>query len=284
MTEAHVVPRQWGTIVYVHGASDRSSRVSEHVERIERSLSLRDGEVELLVAEWGDRAGPDLSRICRALPDTADPTQPCAEPDDPSRIQKLRALPAALLVAKQFLRRSSSNWLKVRATEALLPLRDDLMHEILGVADVLVYQRDRSAMRDVVRESLASAPKNGRPLIAVGNSLGGIIPFDLLREPGAPKPDLFVTIGSQAPALQTVGALGPGENSPFTPWLNIYDRRDFFGFKAYPVWPVDGVEDREVFLKRGFPEVHGPEYFSHMPVWNAIFDHPAMRNYEGNPE
>ena len=106
------------------------------------------------------------------------------------------------------------------------------------MADVLVYQRAGGAIRGHVRSVLAAVTDAQRPLVAMGNSLGGIILVDLLREPDAPRPDLLVTAGSQAPVLQTFGGLGEdASRPPFQPWLNFYDQRDFLAFIAEPVWP-----------------------------------------------
>jgi hypothetical protein len=124
---------------------------------------------------------------------------------------------------------------------------------------------------------LQEAADRGGPVIALGNSLGGIVLVDLLRQPGAPRPDLLVTVGSQSPVLQTFDGLGDDPAPPFQPWLNVFDRRDFFGFVAQPVWPDQpGIRDVQVDLGLGFPDVHGPAYFDHPAVLEAIFTHPAL--------
>jgi hypothetical protein len=154
------------------------------------------------------------------------------------------------------------------------------MQETLGVADVLAYQRAGEAVPSVVRRTLESVADQ-RPLIALGNSLGGIILFDVLREPDAPRPDLFVSVGSQAPALQTIDALGSGDRPPFQPWLNIYDPRDFFAFVAEPIWPSGSdIVDHRVDLGLGFPAVHGPAYFSDPQVFDAILGSPVLAAFD----
>jgi len=184
---------------------------------------------------------------------------------------------AALVVALQYVNVKAPRRLRVRASDTLLRRRDALMQEILRLADVLVYQRDGQKIREHVKRLLVRRPGDDRPLIALGNSLGGIILVDLLREPDAPKPDLLVTVGSQSSVLQTLGALGDDTAPLFAPWLNIYDRRDFLAFVAQPVWPdVSGIRDHRVDLGLGFPEVRGPAYFSEPTVFDAIFGHPAL--------
>jgi hypothetical protein len=165
------------------------------------------------------------------------------------------------------------------ATDILVPHRARLMREgFLGPADILLYLRAGDPIRRFVKDSLASAAAAGPPTIALGQSMGGVVLFDALRDEDAPRPDLLVTIGSQAPLLQTLGALdGMGTRPPFQPWLNIYDVRDFLAFVAQPVWPDErGISDVAVDLGVGFPESHGSAYLSEPDVYRAIRDHPAL--------
>lgn len=263
-----------GTVLYVHGASDRGAGVREHVEHIRRGLSARGADLAVVEAAWGEEAGPDLDDVLLALPADAPPAPPATHLRGRHRLLQAAA---AGIIALQYLGVRAPARLRLWATDALLDRRAGLMQEILGVADVLVYQRDGEAIREVVRRSLAAIPDAGRPLIALGNSLGGIILVDLLREPDVSKPDLLVTVGSQAPVLQTFGGLGSAGAAPFQPWLNIYDQRDLFAFIARPVWPDEpGIRDHRVDLQLGFPDVHGPAYLGHPAVWDAILDHPAI--------
>jgi hypothetical protein len=160
------------------------------------------------------------------------------------------------------------------ATDRLRPRRRCVMEDLVGIADILLYQRDGQAIREVVRQDLAAAGRDGAPVIALGNSLGGVILVDLLSEADAPRPRLLVTTGSQAPALATFGALGPAATArPFQPWLNVYDPRDLLAFLAEGVWPDQpGIVDHEVDLDIGFPHAHGQTYFLRADVFPAIFD------------
>jgi hypothetical protein len=265
-----------GTVVYVHGASDREPGVRDHVEHIRRGLASRAPGFEVVSADWGDVAGPRIDDVLTAVPPYPPPGPPTPATHLRGTSRLLQAAGAGI-VALQFLGVRAPSRLRVWATDVLLHRRAGLMQEILGIADVLVYQRDGAAIRDVVEAQLAAVPDTARPLIALGNSLGGVILVDLLREPGSPRPDLLVTVGSQAPVLQTFGGLGTGQAPPFEPWLNIYDARDFFAFIAQPVWPDQaGIRDERVDLGVGFPEVHGPAYLSHPAVWDAILAHPAL--------
>jgi hypothetical protein len=264
-----------GTIVYVHGASDRGDAVKDHVRRINESLKLRGNDYEVVIADWGDDVGPTLQNVLLATPgDRTTPTRPATEEKG---IGRLAQGLASGIVALQYVNVNAPKFLRVWATDVLLRRRDALMMEILGLADILVYQRAGQKIRDDVTRLLVREAGDDRPLIALGNSLGGIILVDLLRERGAPKPDLLVTVGSQSSVLQTFSALGDDPSPLFQPWLNIYDRRDFLAFVAQPVWPdVAGIRDQRVDLGLGFPEVHGPAYFSEPKVFDAIFSHPAL--------
>jgi hypothetical protein len=275
MTDREQVAAAGGTVVYVHGASDRQRGVDEHVARIEASLARRGSRMRVLAARWGDEAGPDLKTVCHALPDS-EAVDACP---DQARIGTMRSwihVVAAAAVVLQYLHKGVPRRVGVWATDRLRSRREAWMQEILGVADALAYQRDGAAIQAVVRSTLQGGAER-RPLVAIGNSLGGIILFDALRLPDMPRPDLFVTVGSQAPVLRTIHALGDDEPPPFQPWLNIYDPRDFFAFVAERVWPAEsGIVDRRVDLGLGFPAVHGPAYLSDPTVFDAIFEHPAL--------
>jgi hypothetical protein len=276
-----------GTIVYVHGASDRGAGVADHVRRIRESLAARGSDMVVAAADWGDAVGPTLDRVLVATPSDVPRTErPRA--GGPGAARPRRAThergfgrfvqgAAGGIIALQYLNVRAPARMRLWATDVLLGRRDALMQEILGVADVLVYQRAGEAIREHVRAVLAAVTDAGRPLVALGNSLGGIILFDVLRDPAAPRPDLFVTAGSQAPLLETFGGLGGDQRAPFQPWLNLYDRRDVLAFIARPVWPDQpGIEDRRVDLGLGFPEVHGPAYLSDRSVFDAIFARPEL--------
>ncbi len=72
---------------------------------------------------------------------------------------------------------------------------------------------------------------------------------------------------------------------PFQPWLNIYDRRDLFGFVAQRVWPTEAaITDRQVDLGVGFPDAHGAIYLSHADIYQHIREHPALDGAGGAPQ
>lgn len=388
-----------GTIVYVHGASDRAVQEYDQVGRIQRQLAAANMAFDVLPTRWGELAGADLGTIEDALPILTDPAP--AVPPPPTSITELRRLaesasdagPIALaqparrqsddlldicrtqvgapgetigladgravpmdqacrLAADQvsqsddYARARSSSIaeaelisavghvvsattaeaaaapqavaqlvhvriaeavmgaaiatilvgylgidvgpdLKRWATDVLVPYRARLVREAgLGPGDIVLYQRSGDRIRKVVADELTQALERGGPVVALGNSLGGIVLVDLLAQPASPKPTLLVTVGSQAPLLATFGALGPlgrnGQLRAFTPWLNIYDRRDLLGFVASRVWPDPGVTDHEVNLGVGFPDAHGGAYLNNADVFKAIAEHPAISD-QGTP-
>jgi hypothetical protein len=161
---------------------------------------------------------------------------------------------------------------KRAATRALRRHREALTDmAALRIGDILLYQSRGDAVRDFIRQKVASAKP---PVTLVAHSLGGIACFDLLALPNPPAVARLVTVGSQAPFFYEVEALvslKPPEPLParFPPWLNIYDRNDFLSYVASRLFPV--AEDIEVHSGQPFPESHG-NYFVNDEVWKAVRD------------
>lgn len=144
-----------------------------------------------------------------------------------------------------------------------------------GIGDVLAYQR-RGA--DLLEAIAAGLDKCLPPVIAVGHSLGGIMLVDLLSRPNRPKADLLVTVGSQAPLLFMIDALGglrPRMNpaaTPFVPWLNIYDRSDFLSYCADRIFgKFKQIIDREISSGLPFPESHSA-YWDQTELYDVIHE------------
>jgi hypothetical protein len=125
----------------------------------------------------------------------------------------------------------------------------------LTLADILRYESgarpvyEKAAQR--LRDLRASA--GGRPIVAVGYSLGGIILVDALRylkSLDEQPVSLLVTMGSQAPALRAFGASAsapPDDPTPdlFSPWLNIWHEDDYLSYPAGAIFGnVPDVCDR----------------------------------------
>jgi len=389
-----------GTLVYVHGASDRAAGVAAHVARIEEQLALHEMPFDVLASGWGGAVGATLDRIGLALPGgpvggprsvgtsellaallaegplselerigvprSAEVISLPASTDAPRDADRLlaiaqgpadgaqniaaaacRAAASAVQASREYARARCADvpeidlvaataravattaaaevpevarepgpvsfaravevgiaqavlamaaatllagyvgvevgpGLQRWATDVLVPHRARLMEEsFLGPADILRYLSDGEPMRRFVAGTLREAAARGGPVVALGNSLGGIILVETLAAPDAPRPDLLVTVGSQSSLLMTIGALGAlgasGARAPFQPWLNVYDPRDFLAFVAQPVWPDEpGIRDLEVDSGEGFPDSHGATYLSRPELYEAIRDHPVV--------
>ncbi len=162
--------------------------------------------------------------------------------------------------------------------------RREALFDVLGpqlMADVIGYQAHRESIQRVLKTELTRAARaaNGRPVLPVALSLGGIALIDLLAAwPEAPV-EACVTVGSQAPLLYTFDAIASmpyDEASPPylpVPWLNVYDSRDFLSFLAEPLFRrTDGlasVVDLRVRSGKDFPKSHSA-YWELPPVWDAI--------------
>jgi hypothetical protein len=162
-----------------------------------------------------------------------------------------------------------------RATAYARERRDALtIASLPGIGDILFYQRRGDVIAALVARAMAGLRQ---PVVAVGHSLGGIILVDLLSRPGARQADVLITAGSQAPLLHAIDALAtlrPGDGqTPFVPWLNIYDRSDLLSYCATRVFAGAGrVVDEEVASGVPFPE-------SHSAYWHDDRVYELIRNW-----
>lgn len=212
-------------------------------------------------------------------------TAPALLFDGTRRDELVRQIAAALAPATKGI----GDWVKKKvvgfAVRKATQIGEERRTSLMGMStpaagDVLYYQRRGEVILRFVADCLRGLP---RPVVAVGHSLGGIMLVDLLSQPDAPPVDLLVTAGSQAPMLYAIDALerlrrGETEPRPFTPWLNIYNRRDFLSFCAGRVFsgaPGAGsghwIRDEEVDPGVPFPESHSA-YWYHDRVYQLIRD------------
>jgi hypothetical protein len=157
--------------------------------------------------------------------------------------------------------------------------REDLMVGAgPGVGDVLLYQRRGDVILDAIEKEIVKLAADG-PIAVLGHSLGGIMLVDLLSRAGDRLPvECLVTVGSQAPALYVCDALRTmrsrqplPHDTPFVPWLNVFDRNDFLSFCASRCFigaPV-GIEDFEVTSGVSFPEAHS-SYFRQKSFYQKL--------------
>ncbi len=178
-------------------------------------------------------------------------------------------------VIGDFLKKAVTGFVAREATKIAATRRSSIMGlQSWTIADVMSYQRRSDGILDVIRGDLAAI--QGRPLVVLGHSLGGIALVDLLSRPDAPAVDLLITVGSQSPmlfAFDALGTLRPGQGVvPFTPWLNIYSPQDFVSFVAGRIFgPNSGITDVAIELELPFPESHSG-YWHDDRVYRAISD------------
>jgi hypothetical protein len=161
-------------------------------------------------------------------------------------------------------------------------------------ADVIAYQARprplREFIRDCVRKASAAAHARGESgdVAVIAHSLGGVATVDALIEQPLPAVSDLMTIGSQAPLLYELDALGslpilrdvhgkvappPHPLPPHFPkaWLNVYDPRDFLSYRAAGVFGASCVQDEEIDTGQPFPESHSA-YWTNDRVWDVIVD------------
>jgi hypothetical protein len=146
-------------------------------------------------------------------------------------------------------------------------------HAGITMADVLGYLRDPAAVIEPIAQRLVEIRRGagGRPVVAVGLSLGGIIMVDTLasiladeRRPESERraADLLVTVGSQSAALRAMGVMPSAPRDVvhpllFTPWLNVWHEHDYLSYPVGAVFEHLGdVCDRRAVQRGAFPGVH----------------------------
>lgn len=251
-----------GTLFFIHGAAETSQGLVTNLSRIEDQVRDRGWDVRVVAPEWRRESGLRLGNWRKALYRGRRPP--------PVPIPSLRAG-----FRRETVLKIVTNYFEDR--------RESLMDAFGAqmLADVIGYQLHRDSIHKVLKRELtrAAAAADGRPVLPVALSLGGIALVDLLASwPRAPI-DACVTVGSQAPLLYTFNAIPSmpyDEASPPylpVPWLNIYDSRDFLSFVAEPLFRrTDGlasVVDLRVSSGKDFPKTHSA-YWELPAVWDAI--------------
>jgi len=145
-----------------------------------------------------------------------------------------------------------------------------------AAGDILHYQTHGADIRGCIRRAIMHA---GGPVTVVAHSLGGIACVDLLMEE---KLDVhrLITVGSQAPFMYEIDALGSLRHAPpplddrlpphFPLWTNIYDLRDILSYLAAGVFG-SRVEDLEVDNGKPFPDSHSG-YWDNLSMWDKIIE------------
>jgi hypothetical protein len=290
------------TVPFVYGASDRSA--DEERPLIEAGLARRGIQAELRPIDWGRAHGVDV------------------RPSDLEWIVTRRFRQGRTAAERRAMARVDAVLEQAGAGEPVeirpgpgWSIERTLLRWVYGqvltvgtlavMVDVLSYLRRPDEIIGYVSAELdaARAEADGRPVVALGLSLGGIILVDTLAKriatPGAvggsaptagdpteagpiagPPADLLVTVGSQSPFLLACDALGelrrsgPRPLRPFVPWLNVWNPDDFLSFPAGPIFG-DAVRPRaalrDVIGTDGatFPAVHS-HYWQDETTYQAI--------------
>jgi hypothetical protein len=64
-----------------------------------------------------------------------------------------------------------------------------------------------------------------------------------------------------------------GQATPYTPWLNVYDRADLLSFCAARVFPnVGGIVDAQIDAGVPFPAAHSA-YWSREELYRLLAEH-----------
>ena len=158
-----------------------------------------------------------------------------------------------------------------------------LMGSGTTLADVLRYIDDPKLVRRHVKaefQAAVTSPENeGRSVIALGLSLGGIMLADVLRDKETVKPAGLITIGSQYSALRRLGVVDLNTNQEplFSPWVNIWHKNDLLSYPAGITFASgigQGGGDEVVDIRskrRGiFPKVHSGYLLKGSADWKLI--------------
>ncbi len=265
-----------GTLFYVHGANISPAALSDRVALLRRGLDEHGlADIGLVAPPWRQNSGMVLGPIELTLPT-----------DRPG------ASSAANVMANLEVRLAALNPFKVGVQgliwRAFTNYFDDRRRELMGLignqllGDSLAYQSYRAVILEYVGAELAETVPS--PVVAVGESLGGVILAELLAGPGADgvagrvggaQVAGLVTVGNQAPILYALGALTAlpfeGGQAPFGPWWNVYDPRDFLSFVAQPIFRryESRIDDVRVESGEPFPESHGA-YWEQELTWQTI--------------
>jgi hypothetical protein len=137
--------------------------------------------------------------------------------------------------------------------------------------DVVMYQARGQAIRDFIEERIR---KIDDEVVIIAHSLGGIACVDLLILKDLPQVKALVTVGSQAPFLYEINALGAlpfkaplPEHFP-QQWLNFYDCNDLLSYRAAPVF-AGRAQDVEIASGQPFPHSHSA-YWDEQLFWDRL--------------
>jgi hypothetical protein len=131
----------------------------------------------------------------------------------------------------------------------------------------------REPIRACLRDTLAAATG---PVVVIGHSLGSIVAYDVLREPGqaAREVPLFVTVGSPLGVTEIQDLVVRGLQVPagVATWRNVADGRDLVALDRTIRPEYDpGNRCTDFLVVNDSPNHHGiREYLSSRPVQESV--------------
>lgn len=283
-------------IAYAYGASDwKTTDVRAAFRR-----HLTGIDVDVQAVDWRPYLPSPQAHLLRFVRnrDAEAPCEEAAAPPPPAASRAARAtrtFPARSDLAATAAERAAIAEGRREGRLSLDPLTRPAMrvvhhamvdHAGITMADVLGYLRDPGAVIGPAAERLIEirSESGGRPVVAVGLSLGGIILVDtlasLLQDGARPEAerrpaDLLVTVGSQSAALRAMGVMPSAPRDVihpvlFTPWLNIWHEHDYLSYPVGAVFEHLGdVCDRRAVQRGAFPGVHS----GYLNRSSRFFDH-----------
>jgi hypothetical protein len=127
----------------------------------------------------------------------------------------------------------------------------------------------RAAVQDVVRPTLLADVDS----VLVGHSLGGVVCAELLAEDQVrERVGLFVAVGAPLGLDAVTDGMRPrGSARPNSPWVNVYDRRDWVALGS-PLPHTDGLREQLAVANPRSYEHSIESYLAHPEVASVIAD------------
>jgi hypothetical protein len=259
-----------GTLFYIHGANISPSTLAWLTGRLEQGLAAHGmADVRLVAPAWRQNSGMVLGPVDLTIPPAPERMTKTGGDLVTGLEARLAALAPLPFDVQALVWRAFTNYFDDRRPELMRLIGNQLL------GDSLAYQVYRTPILEFVGSQLAAVSGPG-PVVAVGESLGGLILLELLSVPSDLTPVKgLVTIGNPAPVLYALSAIEAlpydGDRAPYGPWWNLYDPRDFLSFVAAPIFRRYETHIEDVRIESGepFPKSHGA-YWDEELTWETI--------------
>jgi pimeloyl-ACP methyl ester carboxylesterase len=126
----------------------------------------------------------------------------------------------------------------------------------------------RPAVQEVVRPALLADPD----WVLVGHSLGAVVCAELLAEEVRARVGLFVAVGAPLGLDAVTDGMRPrGSARPTSPWINVYDSRDWVALGS-PLPQTGGLREQLAVANPRSYEHSIEHYLAHPEVATTIAD------------